>query len=59
MWYKMYMLHFIDTQFFGLFGFQFCLINSERKDARIGEHLYQEFVMLKMFTVCIKLTNLI
>lgn len=55
----MYMLHFIDTQFFGLFGFQFCLINSERKDARIGEHLYQEFVMLKMFTVCIKLYNLI
>lgn len=58
MWYKMHMLHFIDMQFFGLFGFQFCLTERE-KMPELGEHVYQEFVMLKMFTVCIKLNNLI
>lgn len=49
MWYKMQMLHFIDVQFFDLFRLQFCLIwfCFEKKDARIGEHVYQEFVMLE------------
>lgn len=31
MWYKTHMLNFIDMQFFGLFGFQFCLINREKR----------------------------
>lgn len=56
-WYEMHMLHFIDIlwkMFFGLLGFHSCLINWQRKDARILEGLYQQFVLLKMFTICIK-----
>lgn len=60
--YEMHMLHFIDMlwkKFFGLLGFHSWLINWQRKDGRIMEHLYQQFVLLKMFTICIKWNNVL